>query len=310
MEISILLFQKIISMALMIIMGYIPVKVKLLKSEQSVVISIVNLYVIYPCMVLYAFQIEYSTKRLMGLGIAFVAAIVLHALYIAITRLLGDVLKMDGVERASLIYSNGGNLIIPIVMSILGTEYVFYSCAFVAVQSILNWVHNVRLLNPKAGLEWKKVILNPNILVIVIGIVCFLGRITFPDVLTDTISSVGNMIGPTAMIMIGMLMADINFKEVFCNLRYYMVSFGRLILYPLLFIAVIKISQITTRLPESKNILVVTILAASAPVAVSVTQMANVVGADAKKAGAINVMSIIFCILTLPLMVALYQIWC
>ena len=53
-----------------------------------------------------------------------------------------------------------------------------------------------------------------------------------------------------------------------------------------------------------------TVLAASAPVAVSVAQMADLWGGDAKKAGAINVMSVILCIATMPLIIALYQAIC
>lgn len=47
------------------------------------------------------------------------------------------VLKLDGVEETSLIYSNAGNLIIPIVTAILGKEWVIYTSAFLSVQLFL-----------------------------------------------------------------------------------------------------------------------------------------------------------------------------
>ena len=49
-------------------------------------------------------------------------------------NLLGHALHLDAVEKASMIYSNAGNLIIPIVTAVLGKEWVIYSSAFLSVQ--------------------------------------------------------------------------------------------------------------------------------------------------------------------------------
>ena len=59
--------------------------------------------------------------------------------------------------------------------------------------------------------------------------------------------------------------------------------------------------------PDAEYILMVVLLATSAPVAVMVTQLAQIHGRDARYASVINVMSVIFCIVTMPLMVLLYE---
>ena len=43
-----------------------------------------------------------------------------------IAKLYGRLTNATEVERASIIYSNGGNLIVPIVGSVLGDEWVVY----------------------------------------------------------------------------------------------------------------------------------------------------------------------------------------
>lgn len=310
MELSLLLLEKILSMALMVLMGFAVVRLGAVKAEQSSLLSSLTLYIIVPCMILSAFQVAWTPERLSGLLLALIAAVLLHILYIAITRLLGDRLRLDGVERASLIYSNGGNLIVPLVSSVLGEEYVFYCCAFIAFQTILLWAHLPGLLGGSQKLNIKKLLLNPNILAIIAGVACFLLRITFPPVIAGTIDSVSATIGPVAMFMIGMLMADTDLKATFTRLRYWGISLGRLVVYPVLFVLLIALSRVTTYIPMAKEVLVVTVLAASAPVAVSVAQMADLWGGDAKKAGAINVMSVILCIATMPLIIALYQAIC
>ena len=58
---------------------------------------------------------------------------------------------------------------------------------------------------------------------------------------------------------------------------------------------------------DAKQILLVVFLASSSTAAAMVTQLAQIYDADAKYASVINVMSIIFCIITMPLMVMLYD---
>ena len=58
---------------------------------------------------------------------------------------------------------------------------------------------------------------------------------------------------------------------------------------------------------DAKQILLVVFLASSSTAAAMVTQLVQIYDADAKYASVINVMSIIFCIITMPLMVMLYD---
>ena len=63
MELSLLLMQQIIKLFIMIFMGYMIVKVGILKSEDSRVFSAMVLYLIVPCVIMNAFQVEYSPER-------------------------------------------------------------------------------------------------------------------------------------------------------------------------------------------------------------------------------------------------------
>ena len=58
-----------------------------------------------------------------GLLLALAAAVLLHVGIIVVVNLLGHALHLDAVEKASMIYSNAGNLIIPIVTAVLGKEW-------------------------------------------------------------------------------------------------------------------------------------------------------------------------------------------
>lgn len=65
---------------------------------------------------------------------------------LVVCGILRKLLKMDEVETASLIYSNAGNLILPLVTSILGEEWVIYASGFLCVQTIIVWTHGQSLM--------------------------------------------------------------------------------------------------------------------------------------------------------------------
>lgn len=305
-----LLLKKIATMLLMVFVGYGLVKGKLLKSDQSVVLSTIVMYAVFPCLILDSFQLEYSGELLTGLGIAFVGAVVVHIIFILGTKPVGKLLKLDNVDRASLIFTNGGNLIVPLVSSMLGREYVFYCCAFVVVQTVMVWVYLPGMLNDNYKVSIKKILLNTNILAIEAGLICFFGRITLPPILADTVKALSDSVGPLCMLIIGMLMADVDLKHIFTDPHSYLICFLRLIAYPLAVILVIWLTRITSIMPASRDTLVVTVLAAAAPIGVAVAQMATLFGGDARRAGAINVMSVLLCIITMPLMMLIYQTIC
>ena len=67
MMISYLLGKQIAAMLLMVFMGFAIVRMKLLTVQDSRVLSAVALYIVGPCMMLDAFQLEYSPERVHGL---------------------------------------------------------------------------------------------------------------------------------------------------------------------------------------------------------------------------------------------------
>ena len=141
MQISLILAQQIAELFLILLIGCVLVKARLLKSADSRVLSVVMVYAVMPCVIINAFQVDYSPAVVTGLLYAFALAIALHALLLLLARLLRRPLRLDVIERTCIIYTNAGILVIPLVRALLGEDYVIYSCAFLVVQQILLWTH-------------------------------------------------------------------------------------------------------------------------------------------------------------------------
>ena len=215
MEISILLAQQIAQLFLMIFMGFLIVKAGLLKDEDSKVLSKIVLYLIIPCVILNAFQVDYTPETVRGLLVAFAASLLMQVVLLFAVSALGRVFHLDAVEITSVYYSNSGNLIVPLVTAILGEEWVLYSCVYMSVQLVFFWTHCKKVISREASYDWKKIVLNLNIISIFVGILLFFTGIRLPALVNNTLHSVGSMVGPASMIVTGMLFAGMDFRQIF-----------------------------------------------------------------------------------------------
>ena len=173
MSISILLAEKIAQLFLILLMGYLVVRVGLLKPEDSRVLSVIMVYLVMPCMILNAFQIDNTPEVRTGIAYSFVVAGIMHLLFLALTALLKKPLKLDVIERCAVIYSNASALVIPLLQATLGSEYVVYSCGFIIVQLVLLWTHCCTVLRGDKGIDLKKIVTNLNLIAIVAAALLF-----------------------------------------------------------------------------------------------------------------------------------------
>ena len=307
MEISVLLAEQITVLFLMGLVGFLAVKAGKFKEEDSRIISNAVVYICSPCVIINAFQITFTPDKLKGLLLAGGAAVLVDIILIGGGKLLSGPLHLNGIEKASVEYSNAGNLIVPLVSSVLGEEWVFYTTAYIIVQTVLIWTHGQSVIRQGQEKDYRKILLNPNIIAIAVGFILFATGIHLPSVVGQCISGFGDMIGPASMLVVGMIIGNVNLGWVFRQKRPYLICFMRLVLFPVITILIFALSGAERLHPDAEYILMVVLLATSAPVAVMVTQLAQIHGRDARYASVINVMSVIFCIVTMPLMVLLYE---
>ncbi len=308
MEVVFLLTEQIFAMFLMGVLGMIVVKTGLLTSEDSKVLSKVCVYICVPFTIINSFQIERTPEKMAGILISLAVAVAFHIIYISFCKILRRPLHMTAVERASIIYTNVGSMIVPLVHVVFGAEMVLYTCIFMVVQTVLIWTHGKAMICHEDGnRDWKKIFANVNILAIVLGMILFSARVQLPGMLRTVSQRMGDMTGPVSMLVVGMVIGNANLKEVFRNRRVYFICFLRLVVCPLLSMAFILLCGLERYHPDAHTIMEVLLLAGASSSAATVTQIVQVFGEDSRYASIINVMSVIFCVITMPLMVFLYE---
>lgn len=290
-------------------MGYGVVKAGLLRSEDSRIVSVLFVYLVVPCCIVNAFQVDYTPEIGRGLLLAVIAATVAHVVFLGLTFLLRGVLHLDIMERETAIYSNAGILVIPLVQELLGQEYVIYSSAFIVVQLVLLWTHGRVIMSSEGGIDWKKILCNVNILSVAVGVLLFALRISLPTPVQGAVTMVGDMLGPLGMMISGMTIASIPLRSVFTTRRNYLATALRLVVYPLVMLAVMKGLVMVSGLSDSKAILLTVYIACITPACATVTSMAQLYDEkDAAHASALYVLSTLLSIITMPILVGIYEI--
>lgn len=305
--ITLLLIEKIASLFLIMAVGFALVRLHLLKTGDSKTLSVLSVYAICPCAFISATQVDLTPDVLQGFIFAIVCAIVLQVGQILLTKILAKPLHLSPIERAASIYSNCGNLIIPLVGFILGDEWVVYSLAYMSVQTILIWTHGKSLISENHHIDVRGVLLNINLLAVAAGIVLMVLGIKLVEPFNTFTYDMGQMIGPAAMLVTGMIIGGMDLRQIVANKRVWLVAFIRLVLIPAVVTLVLKFSGIVTLVANGESILLITLLATITPSASATVQMAQIHEKDAPYASAINVITTFGCILTMPIWVALFM---
>ena len=73
---SILIFKQIVSMFLMIMVGFVLIKTKVIEKNAGSYLAKIVMYVVLPCTIIHAFQIERSEETINGLLFAFGIALI------------------------------------------------------------------------------------------------------------------------------------------------------------------------------------------------------------------------------------------
>ena len=304
-----LLLYKIAQLFAVMIIGFALVKMRVVKSEHSVVLSRLALYLFMPAAILNSFNVKLTSEILGGFALSVGVGIVLHIMLLGVDAVFHRVARGTAVERASIIYSNAGNLIIPIVSFVLGPEWVIYSLGFMSVQLCFIWSQGVRLFESGTKFDIRKVIFNPNILAIAVGLVVMLTGFGLPAFVSDITASLGGVLGYVGMLIAGMTAASLDFKKMVRNARLYLTVLMRIVICPLLALALLRATLLIIDIPNEYNILLISFLATMTPPAATIMQFSQIHDTEVDYAVAINIVATVLACVTMPLLVLLSQVF-
>lgn len=325
MTIAGLLLNQIVTIFIIIFLGIICYKVGLIDDNAVKKLSDILLYLVTPAVIFVSYQRDFSSELMEGLLLSLIFAFVVHLTGILISYIMirkrkrkksvaGDShIKVYAdnenaeVERIACAYANVGYMGIPLVNGIYGSEGVFYVTAYMTAFNLLIWTHGVMVMTGCKDMKFKDLVkkcISPSIISIIVGLICFVLQIRVPEVVYGALNHVASLNTPLAMLVAGATMAKTNIIKIFTrNLRLYYVVFIKLILLPLIVMALI------VNLPVNEMIKTIAIIMAGSPTGTTVILFSIKYNKNSVLAAEILTMAMLLCVVTIPLIVRLAE-WC
>ena len=295
--------EQVFILFLLMLLGFICGKTKLFNDEFVKIVADFCLKFATPCVIIKSFLRPFDKDMAQGLLIAVFMAVFCHVVGIVLSNIVFRGKNPQSVLlRNSSLLSNAGFMGLPLQAALLGNEGTFYGAAYATVLTMFLWTYSYSTMSMgEVKMNFKKIILNPGVIGVLISIPLFVFSLGLPDVITTTVNHVANLNTPLPMIAVGYYISNVDFKTMFKNLKQYIAMGLKLIAIPL-------VSLVLLRLMGFGGVnFVATIIAASAPCAVGVTMFAAKFGNDTKASAKMVAVSTLFSIITMPLIVALAQ---
>lgn len=288
---------------LLILVGYFTVKKGMFTKESLGSITSFLLYIITPCLIVSSFLSAESGKLD---GWTLLLAVVLPALSIVISIALSYLFfrkEPSGrrrVLRFSMIFCNVGFMGIPLVEGIVGSEGVLYGSFFIAVFNIFCWTYGYVMMGG-GKVRLKALLLNPGVIGIVIGLPLYLLDVPVPALIERPIELISALNTPLAMIVVGGYIAQVKLRAFVSDLAVYKMAVLRLVVAPLLYLALVWL------LRPDETLLMSTVIQAATPVAANCVLFAVQYGSDAELASKSVAVSTALSVVTIPLLTVLVQ---
>ena len=302
MQMSLTLAQQVLVMFLLSGMGFLMFRSGKITMEGNRCFGNVLIYLSLPAVIIKGFMVDRTPQSELALGLSIllgVGAVVLGAL---LARLL---LGKDAIGNFSATFSNPSFFGIPLVTSILGQGPIFYMTGFIAAMNVGQWTYGVYLLTgERPKLTARELLTSPFDIAIVVGLLLFLTQPSLPSVITNSLDFVAALNTPLAMFTMGVYLAHVDLKAMFRRLSLYRITAARLLVIPLVTLACLSL------VPDKYESMKLAILIAQAcPVGLNVAVYAQLHDADYVYAVETIVMSVLFSVVSIPVVVWVAQLF-
>lgn len=298
-----IIVKSMIELCIVMFFGYFLYKIKMLDDNFVKRMTRLILEVALPAQIL-ASVFELSERQSLYdvvsslLVFAALMFIVLPILGFIIAKIIRAKKNQVGLYTFMTVYSNCGFMGFPVISALCGPTGLFYAAMYnlvfnLSIYTLGRWMMakdctNGEKFNPKD-------LLSPGVIVAALAIVIYFLNIHLPSVLTESVSLLGSMTSPAAMLVIGCTLAQMDIKSIFADIRVYpWTVLSRLLLPVLLWFPLSLVIKNTF-------VLQITYILVAMPVANSAALFATSYGGDTELAAKTIFITTILSLVTVPL---------
>ncbi len=296
--------NQMIFLLLLITIGYILVKCKLVSDNAESTLSKLENYIFIPALVLGTFINNFTVEKLAGAKDNIIGSIIVELIVIPVSMLIVRLCSKDkyiqNIYLYGLCFSNFGfmgNAIVSSIFPDIFLEYLLFT--LVLWVGIYIWGAPILLMgdsSKKATLKQRlKTFVNPMFIAMAIGMIVGITNIPIPMFAENFVNTLGDCMSPIAMLLTGMTVARSNLLEILKHKSIYMVTIIRLIIYPLIFICLTKIFEF------QETFIICTLCSLAMPLGLNTIVIPSAYGKDTKVASGMALVSHLLSCITIPI---------
>ena len=282
--------------------GFLLIKFKAIEPDKIASFSKLLLFVAQPCQVIAAFQkLEYSPVVLKNMGLAFLISFTLQIILLGVLWLIlkGNLEKISNrVFVCASFMTNCTFMGVPLLESLM-PEYAegpVYAMMFSMSMNILAWtVCAYVITKDKKYISIKKIIINPAVLPLFVAVPMFMADFLLPKQIGEMVELLSKMTTPLCMIILGMRLATVKFKDTFLVVGHYVLAIINQIVMPLMAYLLCTIIGLDSDMRKALVII------CCCPIAAIALNLTEILKTGQKTAGSLVLVGTILSIVTIPL---------
>ena len=300
-------YSRLGTIAIILVLGFLLGKLKLISPKTNKDLVNLLLTVFMPASLFAAFPTTYSdeTSDLFKAGL--LAGVLVMTALIIVSKILfnkkfyNDKLRYE--SQFALIFNNATFLGYPISASTCGEQGVIPYCGFIIAFNIALFSYGVYLFKHKIDSKLVlNVIMNPNIIAVVLGVIVFVTGFQLPGFVTDAVKYTGNATTALSIICVGYMLSNAKFFKLIKKWKLILTAAAQLVLGPLIAFGLLTLLQFPS------EVIAVCTLIQALPTATSLGLFASKYGGDQTEASELVTVSTLLSIVLMPLMVSLLLI--
>lgn len=296
-----MVFENMINMQLMMFLlvavGFFIRKKGIVQTEGRMNMIDLCLNITLPFNILHSFLRKWDWDLFLACGMILLLSAGFNAISVFFSTILYK--KQEEKRKKSLKYgtiiSNSGFLGNPMVEGIYGSDGLLYAALFMLPVRIVMWTVGMTVfLKGRNDKLWKKVLTNPCIVAIYVGVLIMVCGIQFPVFMENTITGISNCNTPLSMMLVGMMLAEVKPKGLIDRTMVFYTAIRLLVIPAVVF-------AITAFLPIDAMLRGITVIMAGMPAPITTALLSAKYGGDEQYATGMIFLSTILSLITLPL---------
>ncbi len=291
------ILEQLVMLFVFMLCGFLMGKKKLVKSDQTKVLSVIGIYMFLPCTVFNSFYNNFTVANITKYYRLILSGVAILCILVTVSYFVSKLLSKDSyprkVFRYTLTISNYGYMGYALCQSLYGDVGLFYMILFALPFIFYTYTFGYSMLT-NTKVSFKKAF-NPILIALVIGAFFGVTAIKLPEIAETLVNKSASCMAPISMLLAGMTIAEFSVKDLVTDIKMYIVSILRLFVIPLLVLGALKF------LTDDVNLVRSAVILCAMPSGLNTIVFPKLIGEDCRTGAKLAFISHIMALASIPL---------